>query len=260
LSYLPGLLGSGKNCLLLEKEPLGAVRTEYTFAAQHVQFGSRSKGVEMARSRYLKSLATGGAFLGLALAGILGNSHRGNAAADLSESQIQQGLAIAPVQLNLKGKNRSWVAQGSYLVNAVGGCNDCHTNPPYAEGGNPFLGQPKKIDPTKYLGGGAVFIPANALFPGSHPIITRNLTPDHTGLPEGGASFEEFKSIMRTGVDPDHVHPEFGMYLQIMPWPVYQNLTDNDLRSIYEYLSAIPCVEGDPGLNNPRPAPTRCHG
>ena len=31
-----------------------------------------------------------------------------------------------------------------------------------------------------------------------------------------------------------------------------------DLRAIYEYLGTIPCVEGDPGLPNPRPIGTRC--
>jgi hypothetical protein len=88
--------------------------------------------------------------------------------------------------------------------------------------------------------------------------IPRNLTPDKTGRPEGGASFEEFVEIMRTGVDPDHAHPQFGPFLQVMPWPQFQDMTDNDLRAIYEYLSAIPCIEGDPGLPNPRPLGTRC--
>jgi hypothetical protein len=32
-----------------------------------------------------------------------------------------------------------------------------------------------------------------------------------------------------------------------MPWPTFQNMTDRDIRAIYEYLSAIPCLEGDPG-------------
>jgi len=28
-----------------------------------------------------------------------------------------------------------------------------------------------------------------------------------------------------------------------MPWPVYQSMTDRDLKAIYEYLSAIPHAE-----------------
>jgi len=66
-------------------------------------------------------------------------SARGKADNDESESRIKRGFAIAPVKLNLVEKNRALVGLGSYLVNAVGGCNDCHTNPNYAPGGNPFL-------------------------------------------------------------------------------------------------------------------------
>jgi hypothetical protein len=48
--------------------------------------------------------------------------------------------------------------------------------------------------------------------------------------------------------------PFNGDLLQIMPWPVYKNMTDHDLRAIYEYLSAIPCidtiVQGQPQLRN----------
>src|SRR5438094_6482828 len=43
------------------------------------------------------------------------------------DSRIKAGFRIAPVPLNFKGKNRERVGLGSYLVNAVGGCNDCHT-------------------------------------------------------------------------------------------------------------------------------------
>ena len=72
---------------------------------------------------------------------------------DGDASRVQQGFAIAPVPLNLVGKNPALVGLGSYLVNAVGGCNDCHTSPSYASGGNPFLGQPKGINAAHYLAG-----------------------------------------------------------------------------------------------------------
>ena len=39
-------------------------------------------------------------------------------------------IQIAPVPLSLAGLNRDLVGLGSYLVNAIGGCQDCHTNPP----------------------------------------------------------------------------------------------------------------------------------
>jgi hypothetical protein len=144
------------------------------------------------------------------------------------ESRIPRGFEIAPVPLDLKGKNRALVGLGSYLVNAAGGCNDCHTNPPYAAGGNPFLGEKKIINTQNYLAGGTPFGPN---------LVSANITPDDTGRP-AGLSLEEFVSAIRTGVDPDDSH-----ILQVMPWPVYQDLIDRDLEAIYEYLSAIPHAE-----------------
>jgi hypothetical protein len=148
-----------------------------------------------------------------------------------------QGFAMAPVQLNLRKKNRMLVGLGSYLVNAVGGCNDCHTSPSYSEGGDPFLGQTEQINVAGYLGGGRVF----------GPFVARNLTPDSTGLP-GGATFSEFDNTMRSGIDPHAAHPQFGPFLQVMAWPVYRNMTPLDMRAVYEYLRAIPCIDGNPGL------------
>jgi len=175
-------------------------------------------------------------------------------------SRIERGFAIAPVPLNLEGKNRALVGLGSYLVNAVADCNICHsagTATEFAAGGNPYFSQPTKVNPATYLGGGRSFAPVAA---GTPNIISRNLTPDKTGLPEGGRSFSEFVQIMRTGVDLDQVHPPCsptvtancltppfdGNLLQIMPWPSHRNMTRHDLRAIYEYLSAVPCIEGPP--------------
>ena len=64
--------------------------------------------------------------------------------------KIIQGYKIAPVTLNLKGKDWALVGLGSYLVNTTG-CNDCHTFPNWATGGNPFLGEPEQINTDRYL-------------------------------------------------------------------------------------------------------------
>jgi hypothetical protein len=177
----------------------------------------------------------------LGIAGRVGAQDQGND----DQSKIKKGFEIAPVPLNLKGKNRSLVGLGSYVVNATGGCNDCHTNPSYAPGHDPYAGEPKQFNSAVYLAGGTIFgDPAAVHF------TSRNLTPGKTGLPAGDLTYDEFVTLMRTGVDHDHWHPQFGPFLQVMPWPVYQDLTDRDLRAIYEYLSSIPCVEGDPGNPN----------
>ena len=153
---------------------------------------------------------------------------------DESESRVKRGFEIAPVPLSLHGKNRSLVGLGSYIVNAQGACNDCHTwNPTippagssYAKDGNPFAGQPKKIDQTIYLAGGRQF----------GPFTSANLTPDANGKP-AGLTLEQFITTLRTGHNPNDPP---GEILQVMPWPVYQDMVDQDLRAIYEYLSAIP--------------------
>ncbi|MBB5344717.1 cytochrome C [Tunturibacter empetritectus] len=148
----------------------------------------------------------------------------------IEHQRIAEGFRIAPVRLNLEHKNPEMVGLGSYLVNAIGGCNDCHTNPSYAVGGNPFLGQPKQINTAGYLAGGQTF----------GPFISRNLTPEN-GLP-AGRTYAEFKNILRTGIDYDHLHPQISPLLQVMPWPTYQSLKDHDIKAIYEYLSAIPSI------------------
>ena len=197
-----------------------------------------------------------------------GKAQGGQSATTGPDSRIQAGFEAAPVPLNMAGKNPALVGLGSYLVNVSGDCNGCHSaGPPtqFAPGHNPYFGQQAMENSKTYLGGGRDF---GALIPGSAHIISRNLTPDKTGVPEGGASFQEFLSVMRTGKDPDGLHPTCtgapnanciphpfdGSLLQIMPWPNFSNLTDHDLRAIYEYLSAVPCVQG----NYPGEAADRC--
>jgi hypothetical protein len=177
------------------------------------------------------------------------------------DARIRRGFEIAPVPLNLHGKDPALVGLGSYLV-ATGGCNDCHTastSSEFAPGGNPYFkgNPPKVINQADYLVGGRNF---GALIPGTPEIVSRNLTPDKSGRPAGGRTFYEFVEILRTGVDLDHLHPNCsatittncfpsqqpfnGDLLQVMPWPDFQSLTEHEMRAIYEYLRAIPCLEG----------------
>jgi hypothetical protein len=198
---------------------------------------------------------------------------------------IQIGYAIAPVPLNLERKDHDLVGLGSYIVNAQADCNGCHTGggPPnfnYANYGNPYLlNHPlgTKTDPSTYLAGGSPFgqaVPSsasaggfpNGSIPPSYPpdgypidpatgfpyagpvIISRNLTPDKNGLPEGHR-LEQFKEILRAGKDFDNIHPTCqsdtdpnialgicvpppvdGSKLQVMPWPLFHNMTDHQSK------------------------------
>jgi len=143
-------------------------------------------------------------------------------------ARVQRGYQIAPVPLHLRGRDRTLVGLGSYIVNAQGGCNDCHTNPSYAEGGDPHQGEPEHINTEGYLAGGQQF----------GPFTSANITPDEHGLP-AGLTFPQFKRTLRTGHDPENP----SRLLQVMPWPVYGKMTDRDLRAIYEYLRSIPSID-----------------
>jgi len=160
----------------------------------------------------------------------------------------QQGRQIAPVSLNLQGKNPELVYIGSYLVNAQLGCNSCHTCPSY-RGRNPFRvggpgldppGRPGPINTANYLAGGVPFPGRGVPFQGS-TLAGSNLTPDSAGLP-GGLTYEDFKDAMQNG----SVSHKPGHVLQVMPWPLYRNLYENDLTAIYQYLSSIPPAQ--PGV------------
>ncbi len=218
----------------------------------------------MTSRRFLKTIASIATAVLVVIAAMWLSSLRGQAqdANHREEARIEQGLKIAPVPLNLDNKDRELVGLGSYIVNAQADCNGCHSAGPsteFSNGGNPYFNQPTRVHQATYLGGGRDFGPFPG--PGSFPhIISRNLTPDKTGRPEGGHTLEEFVTIMRTGVDMDNLHPTCtgapdgnclpppfdGALLQVMPWPIHRLMTDHDLRAIYEYLSAVPCIAGPP--------------
>ena len=171
----------------------------------------------------------------LVLSAIIVTQSIGTAAEDNGEgSKIRIGFAIAPVPLDLNGKNPALVGLGSYIVNAQAGCAGCHSDPEYADGGDPHLDQPEQISVETYLSGGA------ATF---GPFVPRNLTPNSSGRP-AGLTLERFLEVIDTGADVKHLPPPVPSpdndILQVMPWPVYSKMTDRDKRAIYEYLSAIP--------------------
>ena len=181
--------------------------------------------------------------------------------------EIERGLQVAPVHLTFDRHNRRLVGLGSYIVNVASDCDGCHSaGPPtqWAAGHNPYqrLGPftpPPQVNQATYLGGGRDFGQVGPITSATVPphIISRNLTPDSSGLPEQGASFGEFFDSMRKGIDHDHLHPNCngttittncfnppfdGAKLQVMPWPAYEHWTERDLLAIYEYLRAIPCI------------------
>ena len=180
----------------------------------------------------------------------------------ISASQVEQGLAISPIskeKLDLTGKSLRQVALGSYLVNSVGVCGDCHSFPKYlpqgGPGSNPAAGDPyvgnlssqsvtgqlaANYNVSHYMAGGQCF----------GPFMARNLTPGKYG-PVEGLTEAEFVKVMRTGED---IHcekftddpicalgPDTPL-LQVMPWPSYHGMVDAQLKAIYAFLAALPAA------------------
>lgn len=205
-----------------------------------------------------------------------------------SEAQLAKiGLQIAPPFINMQGKDPILVGLGSFIVNGQADCNGCHGSDPvheYLPANNPYFLPPLNNSPAEYnqatyLNGGHNFGPVgpgivqdvnSPLYggPGLGPnIISRNLTPDRTGNPEGGNDLATFMTIVRTGHDFDKLHPNCGgsvtdncynfpvngALLQVMPWPVYRNMTDRQLNAIWTYLSAVPCNAHNDALGNAYP-------
>lgn len=121
------------------------------------------------------------------------------------------------------------VGRGSYLVNAMAACNDCHTAPP---GG--LIPMTVDVNTVVYLSGGVDI----GSFVGVGPVFSRNLTPDpSTGL---FLTEEQFIQALRFGAD--FRRPQ-GSSLRVPPhFPVELRLTLDDLKAIYAYLRAIPTV------------------
>jgi len=141
----------------------------------------------------------------------------------------------------------SKVERGAYLVNIMA-CNDCHT--PWKmgpQGPEPDMtrmlsGHPQDMvmppvtrqkGPWEWAGAGT-----NTAFSGAWGVsFTANLTPDpETGL--GKWTDETFIRALRTGRHEGQGRP----ILPPMPYPMYRNATDEDLRAVFAFLQSIPAI------------------
>jgi len=137
------------------------------------------------------------------------------------------------------------VARGKYIVNTAG-CNDCHTPWKMGEKG-------PEPDLTRFLSGHPekLRMPKLDLPPGhwaGAPYMTEfqgpwgktyamNLTPDaNTGI--GIWTEDMFIRAIREGRHMGQSRP----IMPPMPWTVYRNLNDEDLKSVYAFLRTIPAI------------------
>ncbi|MCM2257775.1 MAG: diheme cytochrome c-553 [Vicinamibacteria bacterium] len=139
------------------------------------------------------------------------------------------------------------VARGRYLVKIMG-CNDCHTpwkmgpQGPEPDMSRELSGHPQDVTlpPAPAAQGPWVWSAAatNTAFAGPWGVsFTANLTPDpETGL--GHWTPETFVSAIRSGRHEGQGRP----LLPPMPWPMYRNATDADLRAVFVYLQTLPKI------------------
>jgi len=138
----------------------------------------------------------------------------------------------------------SQVDRGKYIVSTAG-CHDCHTpwkmgpNGPEPDMDRALSGHPESIKitaPAKLPKG--IMAGTNETFTAWHGpwgvSFTANLTPDqNTGL--GIWTEDMFMRAIREGKHMGQSRP----ILPPMPWAVYRNLTDEDLKSVFAYLKTI---------------------
>ena len=141
-------------------------------------------------------------------------------------------------------------ARGRYLVEAIGGCNDCHT--PYKMGDNGpepdmsrmLSGHPADapaVTPVPALTGPWMASVSQTFTAWSGPwgiSYTKNLTPDNdTGL--GTWTEQQFIDTLRNGRERGRGR----QLLPPMPWQDFRLMTDDDLKSIFAYLRSIPAIK-----------------
>jgi hypothetical protein len=141
------------------------------------------------------------------------------------------------------------IKRGYYLV-TIGACHDCHSPKimtpagPEPDPSRLLSGHPKEVSTPEISATNPNWI----LFEANHftafvgpwgVSYAANLTPHDTGI--GNWSFDQFKTAIRKGKykglegSRDLLPP--------MPWQMYRNFTDDDLKAIFAYLRSIKPID-----------------
>ena len=145
------------------------------------------------------------------------------------------------------------IKRGEYLVATVG-CDDCHSPkrmgpngpeiiPELRLSGYPASKAPLKVDQANLKNGWMLLMPDLTAAVGPWGMsFAANLTSDETGI--GNWQESQFIKAIREGkwMGMDNTRP----ILPPMPWFVYKNMSDEDLKSIFAYLKTVPAVENIP--------------
>jgi hypothetical protein len=134
-----------------------------------------------------------------------------------------------PIQFS----NEELVLRGKYIV-TVSACHDCHSPKVFS----PERGM--ELDTTRLLSGWTLFSPGLTASQGPWGLsYSANLTPHETGI--GNWTFEQFETAIRKGKYKglEASRP----LLPPMPWQMYQNFSDADLRAVFAYLKSLKPID-----------------
>ncbi len=156
----------------------------------------------------------------------------------------EQSVVAAVVKPNYGGyeSQEQW---GEHLV-TIAGCNDCHTPKkmtamgPEIDSSLLLSGHPSQLPPPdvnrKEMEGKGLIV-TNDLTAWEGPwgiSYTANLTSDPTGI--GGWQESNFITAIREGKYKGLSSAR--SLLPPMPWPMYKNMTDDELKAIFAYLQS----------------------
>jgi len=150
------------------------------------------------------------------------------------------------------------VKRGDYLVNAMG-CDDCHSPKTFGPQGPQLIqelrfsgfpqdGKLPPIDVEQVKKGWTLMSPDLTSAVGPWGVsYGANITSDPTGI--GSWTEEQFLNAIKKGKYKglDNSRP----LLPPMPWFVYKNLTDEDLKAIFAYLKTTKPVKNVPPAPKP---------
>jgi hypothetical protein len=118
--------------------------------------------------------------------------------------------------------------RGSYLVNSIGACNACHTNPARVGA---------TINTAAYLSGGQVFTVPPGIASTIHE--TRVMSQDLTGQNNGYYDpYSAFLSIFDQGIHS--LDPQTEAVGWPMPWQAFANMIPDDQQAVYTYILNVP--------------------
>jgi len=159
-------------------------------------------------------------------------------------SNAAQNISRAP-----KMDSTEMVARGKYLVNAMG-CDDCHSPkrmgpqgpeiiPELRLSGHPHDAKLPPVDTTAVKNWALMAMDGTAMVGPWGASYSANITSDQTGI--GAWSEAQFLKAIREGKlkGLDGTRP----LLPPMPWFVYKNMNDKDLKAIFAFLKTVKPVE-----------------